>query len=91
MLHITEIEKAINIWRGRAPATEASGCAVCPEVNALADVYAMMIVNHQTEIAEDVLTEGQARALSMCLDLPAALREPSVEPEGEQTSEGMRA
>lgn len=37
-----ELEQAINYWRAIRPST-GEECALSPEVNALADVYAMMI------------------------------------------------
>jgi hypothetical protein len=39
---LTELEDAINFWRGRRPSTGEER-ALSPEVNALANVYAMMI------------------------------------------------
>ena len=40
-IHITDIEAAINYWRGRAPSPD--GVLLAPEVKALAEVYALMI------------------------------------------------
>lgn len=39
---LSELEQAINYWRALRPST-GEECALSPEVNALADVYAMMI------------------------------------------------
>jgi hypothetical protein len=39
---MTELEDAINFWRGQRPSTGEER-ALSPEVNALAKVYAMMI------------------------------------------------
>ncbi|HYC41555.1 MAG TPA: DUF3717 domain-containing protein [Noviherbaspirillum sp.] len=39
---LPELEQAINYWRSLRPST-GEECALSPEVNALADVYAMMI------------------------------------------------
>lgn len=39
---LPELEQAINYWRALRPST-GDECALSPEVNALADVYAMMI------------------------------------------------
>lgn len=39
---LTELEGAINYWRLQRPA-RGEECALSPEVNALADVYALMI------------------------------------------------
>ncbi len=40
-IHITDIEAAINWWRGRSPS--ADGITACPEVRALAEVYGLMV------------------------------------------------
>jgi uncharacterized protein len=44
-IHITDIEAAINWWRGRSPSPD--GITACAEVRALAEVYALMV--HQRE------------------------------------------
>jgi hypothetical protein len=41
-ISLTELEEAINYWRRQRPAT-GEECALSPEVNRLADIYAMMI------------------------------------------------
>jgi hypothetical protein len=41
-LTLTELEQAINYWRGLRP-SHGEECALSPEVNALAEVYALMI------------------------------------------------
>ncbi|MQR00625.1 DUF3717 domain-containing protein [Glaciimonas soli] len=45
-ISLQELEQAINYWRIQRPAT-GEECALSPEVNALASVYALMIF-HQT-------------------------------------------
>src|SRR5262245_65934889 len=40
-IHITDIEAAINWWRERSPSPD--GITACPEVRALAEVYALMV------------------------------------------------
>ena len=47
-LHITDIEAAINYWRERHPSPD--GVLLQPEVRALAEVYALMIFWHETEV-----------------------------------------
>ena len=47
---LTDLEAAINYWRQQRPAT-GEECALSPEVNALANVYALMIIDHLHEIA----------------------------------------
>lgn len=42
---LPELEQAINYWRLQRPA-RGEECALSPEVNALASVYALMIFNH---------------------------------------------
>jgi hypothetical protein len=41
-LTLTELEQAINYWRGLRP-SHGEECALSPEVNALAEIYARMI------------------------------------------------
>ncbi len=50
-IHITDIEAAINWWRERKPSPD--GITACPEVRALAEVYALMVYYHETECDED--------------------------------------
>jgi predicted Fe-S protein YdhL (DUF1289 family) len=52
-LHITDIEAAINHWRTRCPS--ATGLALAPEVNALAEVYARMVYQRESELDESTL------------------------------------
>jgi len=61
MLTLTDLEQAINYWRQQRPAT-GEECALSPEVNTLANPYAMMIFEGRHEIALDVL-EPQVRQL----------------------------
>ena len=51
LLHITDIEAAINHWRARSPAD--AGAALAEELVALAEVYARMVYQRTDEIAED--------------------------------------
>ncbi|SFC29596.1 hypothetical protein SAMN05216344_11357 [Polaromonas sp. OV174] len=48
-IHITDIEAAINYWRGKKPS--ADGLTLAPELRALAEVYALMVVQHE-ELAD---------------------------------------
>jgi len=52
-IHITDIEAAINWWRERAPSPD--GITACPEVRALAEVYALMVYYHEAECDEDTM------------------------------------
>ena len=49
-IHITDIEASINFWRGRSPSDE--GMMLAPELRALAAVYALMVIRHQSEALE---------------------------------------
>lgn len=49
-LHITDIEAAINWWREQKPSVD--GITACPEVLALAEVYAPMVYFHEAECDE---------------------------------------
>ena len=62
-LHITDIEAAINWWRERSPSPD--GVTACAEVRALAEVYALMVVRHESEC--DEATHAAARATSAWL------------------------
>jgi hypothetical protein len=42
---LTDLEEAINYWRRQRPAS-GEECALSPEVNTLAGLYAMMIFEH---------------------------------------------
>jgi predicted Fe-S protein YdhL (DUF1289 family) len=50
-IHITDIEAAINYWRERSPSPD--GVTLCPELRALATVYALMAYRHQDSIMAD--------------------------------------
>jgi len=58
-LHITDIEAAINWWRERSPSPD--GVTACPEVRALAEVYALMVYQRQPWCDEHALA-GAAQA-----------------------------
>ncbi len=49
-IHITDIEAAINWWRARSPSPD--GIRACAEVLALAEVYGLMVYEHEAECAE---------------------------------------
>ena len=48
-IHITDIEAAINYWRERSPSPD--GITLCPELRALATVYALMVYHRQDTAA----------------------------------------
>lgn len=49
-ISLPEIEEAINYWRSQRPAI-GEECALSPEVNALATIYALMIFNQVHEVS----------------------------------------
>lgn len=49
-IHITDIEAAINHWRAKRPTPE--GAALAHELQALAEVYALMVFHHE-ELADE--------------------------------------
>ena len=58
-LHITDIESAINWWRDAKPSSD--GITACPEVLALAEVYALMVYYREFECDEQSMP-AKARA-----------------------------
>ncbi|MGM9486795.1 DUF3717 domain-containing protein [Ideonella sp. YS5] len=50
-IHIHDIELAINWWRESSPSPD--GVTACPEVRALAEVYALMVYYREVEADED--------------------------------------
>ena len=60
---ITDIEAAINHWRERAPRSD--DLALAPPLQALAEVYALMVYRQQDAIDESLLTDD---ALAAWLD-----------------------
>lgn len=58
---LTELEQAINYWRSTRPSTGEER-SLSPEVNALADVYALMIFNRTRAVSVDAL-EPRTRQL----------------------------
>lgn len=59
---LTELEQAINFWRSARPSTGEER-ALSPEVNALADVYAMMIFNHARTVSLEAMEPGTRELL----------------------------
>lgn len=58
-LHITDIEAAINHWRGKNLSPD--GVTLAPEVRALAEVYALMVFYHE-EFADEATFPAKALA-----------------------------
>ena len=59
-IHITDIEAAINHWRAKRPTTE--GAALAHELQALAEVYALMVFHHEDLADEFSLPVAAAEA-----------------------------
>jgi hypothetical protein len=51
---ITELEAAINYWRGRSPAS-GDELRLCEEAGALSKPYALMIVQRRDRLPTDAL------------------------------------
>ena len=49
-IYITDIESAINFWRGKSALNE--GVSLGAETRALAEVYALMVFHHEVEADE---------------------------------------
>ena len=49
VLTLNELEQAINYWRAVRP-SQGEECALSPEVNTLATVYAIMIFNRARSV-----------------------------------------
>jgi predicted Fe-S protein YdhL (DUF1289 family) len=58
-IHVTDLESAINWWRERSPSPD--GVSACPEVRALAEVYALMARTREHE-RDEALFPDAARA-----------------------------
>jgi len=52
-IHITDLEAAINFWRGRRPSPD--GVALAPELQALAEVYALAALRRAEQVDERAL------------------------------------
>ena len=61
-IHITDLESAINYWRGQQPSVD--GVTLSAPTRALAEVYALMVFQHETEADE---TSMPAKALAAWL------------------------
>jgi uncharacterized protein len=59
-IHITDIESAINHWRALKPSVD--GVSLCPELRALAEIYALLIYHRETEADEKTLPRAALAA-----------------------------
>ena len=60
VLHIVDLEAAINHWRARAPSQ--AGAALAPEVAALAEVYARMAIAQRQTLEVAALSDAARSA-----------------------------
>ncbi|MFI8618954.1 DUF3717 domain-containing protein [Acidovorax sp. NPDC077693] len=54
VLHITDIEAAINHWRRCRPSPD--GVSLAPEIRALGELYALMVFRREDEVDEAAVT-----------------------------------
>ena len=68
MLFITiqDLEAAINYWRSQSPAV-GEELQLCPEAAALAQPYALMIIQGSQRVPMDVLSAGAKSAIKRFL------------------------
>lgn len=59
-IHITDIESAINFWRQKTPAVDAE--MLPPNLDALAEVYAVMAFQRVHEIEETAMPQAAFQA-----------------------------
>jgi predicted Fe-S protein YdhL (DUF1289 family) len=59
-IHITDIESAINWWREQQPSVD--GIGLCPELLALAEVYALMVYYREAECDESSMPKAAHKA-----------------------------
>jgi uncharacterized protein len=57
---MTDLEAAINFWRGRRPPSD--GVTIAPELAALAEVYGLLVFRRASQIDEQDLPEAAATA-----------------------------
>lgn len=69
-ISLVTLEQAINYWRTRKPST-GEECALSPEVNALATVYALMIFHRTPSLALATLDPTQRQLINTFLDQSA--------------------
>jgi predicted Fe-S protein YdhL (DUF1289 family) len=60
VIHITDIESAINWWRERSPSPD--GITACAQVRALAEVYALLVYYHEPQCDEETMPPDAKRA-----------------------------
>lgn len=59
---LSDLEAAINYWRSKSPSV-GEELALCPQASALAEPYALMIMDRKREIALETLDDKARKAL----------------------------
>ena len=59
-IHITDLEAAINHWRGLSPSQD--GITLAPQLHDLAAAYALLVMQHEDEIDETRLSQSAMAA-----------------------------
>jgi hypothetical protein len=62
-LTLAELEDAINYWRARSPA-QGDALVLAPQVKALAEIYALMIVHRMPRVQVPLLSPAARDALA---------------------------
>ncbi|MDP5008478.1 MAG: DUF3717 domain-containing protein [Glaciimonas sp.] len=63
-ISLQDLEEAINYWRVQRPAT-GEECALSPEVNTLASVYALMIFHHVSALALNEINPASQQLIAV--------------------------
>lgn len=69
-ISLTELEQAINYWRHIRPSS-GEECALSPEVNKLATVYALMIFEHAKSVPVSSLDAPVLELIDARMQQPA--------------------
>lgn len=63
-ISLPELEEAINYWRLQRPAI-GEECALSPEVNSLASVYALMIFNRLSSVSLEAIDVASQQLIAV--------------------------
>ncbi|PUA18166.1 DUF3717 domain-containing protein [Glaciimonas sp. PCH181] len=63
-ISLPELEEAINYWRLQRPAI-GEECALSPEVNSLASVYALMIFNQLSSVSLEAIDVASQQLIAI--------------------------
>ena len=63
-ISLPELEEAINYWRLQRPAI-GEECALSPEVNSLASVYALMIFNRLGSVSLEAIDVASQQLITV--------------------------